>query len=166
MNYKASSIKSIEYKKTDFALSGFRVDRPSGWKSLFVKMGILSSTVGRYKTVGVIELLIHMDDGVSLTLCIPSGTITDLASSPWVLQPLLKKSNPGYDLAFVVHDDGYSRNELCHSDIRLPREVWDKIMLMILKHKGMVSWKRHGAYRTVRASGWLVWNEYRKAEQT
>ena len=116
---------------------------------------------------------------------VPVGFITDFASIPKILWPLMPPTG-WYGKIAVIHDILYQRGRIDNREIS--RKYADDVM-----NEGMcilaASWvlehgrstpgypqlpqgelrslmEREAIYRGIRAGGWVTWNKYRHAEQS
>lgn len=95
------------------------------------------------------ELLSNFEfqsDEVGRTITVPKGFLTDLASVPLVLQPIIQKDE-GLLEAAVIHDFLYSKTANCY---HLTRKQADRVFLEAMTHAGMGAVKRGLAYNMVR----------------
>lgn len=90
-------------------------------------------------------------------LVIPAGFVTDFASIPRYLWPILPPVG-AYDRAAVVHDYYYRFNGC-------PRVFADQLLEEGMTELDVTPWKSVLIYRGVRLGGIFPWRKYRKAEQ-
>ena len=92
-----------------------------------------------------------------LTIIVPIGFKTDLASIPRVLWNVLPPIGR-YDHAAVLHDFLYQTDGMT-------RRIADGVLneAMAVSHVGRMA--RWTIYLAVRAGGWHIWQRYRQAEQ-
>lgn len=84
-------------------------------------------------------------------LTVPAGYVTDLASIPRVLWPIVGSPyDPRFAKAATVHDYLYSTKQV-------PREEADKELKTLLRLAGVPRWKCQAMYLAVRAFGGLHW---------
>jgi hypothetical protein len=87
--------------------------------------------------------------GSGLKITVPMATVTDLASVPRILWPLIPPHDPRYAAAFVLHD------YLCHrSRDGFSRVISDAILYEALRVLGAPAWKATIAYLAV--SAWRI----------
>lgn len=84
----------------------------------------------------------------------PAGTMTDLASIPRLLRPLIPQNDIHREAA-VIHDYLYRNAGL----VRYTRKQADLVFLEAMKVSGVPRWKRSAMYRGVRVGGWLIYNK-------
>jgi len=124
-----------------------------------------------------------------LMLVVPRGFVTDLASVPRWIWPIL---SPFGDLRYggIIHDFGYQHAYLLspYSDDQVynlesialrkkyPEEFGGNIPVFIGKNRDFFDrllryvtiqatgskWKAHAAYWALKVFGWIAWNKYRK----
>jgi hypothetical protein len=98
-----------------------------------------------------------MIKGKAIHVEVPMGFITDFASIPLLLQPIVGKPTGRHGVAAVVHDYGYAHN-------RYDQETWDMIMLDIMKLSGVGWLRRNTIYYGLRVGGFVAWNKYRRKD--
>lgn len=85
----------------------------------------------------------------STTLDIPIGFVTDYASIPRILRPIITGHDNTKKPA-VLHDYLYRKG--------IGKRKWaDKLFLVAMKECGVPWWKRRMAYRGVRLGGGFSW---------
>jgi hypothetical protein len=87
-------------------------------------------------------------------ITVPSGFITDFASSPWLMWWLIPPDGE-YTQAAVLHDYLYVKQ------IYVRKEA-DDIFLEAMVVLDVPIFKRWLMYRAVRMWGWWPWNNYKK----
>jgi hypothetical protein len=122
--------------------------------------------VGRYLANGrdfllLQNLVYHVgEEGSEEVIIVPEGSVTDWASIPEVIRPLLP--NTYGKRAAVVHDYLYRTKGLGGL---YDRKRCDEIFLEALKVLE-VPWRiRQTLYSGVRIGGWVPWNKYEKEKQ-
>lgn len=85
------------------------------------------------------------------------GFITDFASIPRIVRPIIGDAAGEYARAAVSHDKEYSLQEKT-------RRECDLIFLDAMICIGVVPWKRRVMYGAVRAFGWLGWKHHTKTK--
>ena len=98
-------------------------------------------------------LIVELENGAVYP--IPVGFYTDFGSIPKVLQSVISSWDRKCLVGFVLHDYLYYTG-------KVSRLTADKALLELMKKYGAGFIKRHTIYRSVRAGGWLAWNEHRK----
>jgi hypothetical protein len=93
-----------------------------------------------------------------ITLTIPDGFWTDLASIPRFLHSILSPLEE-HIRASVLHDYLYYKQELNFEPIT--RAFADKCFLDGMKTCGTDKIKRYTMYYAVRSFGWMPWNKYK-----
>jgi hypothetical protein len=99
------------------------------------------------------------EDGLSIT--IPDGFVTDFASIPRPLWPILRPDGR-YAFAAVFHDYLYYRHRERH-DMRFTRKHADRILLEIMERQGVCKGQRWAIYAGVRLGGRRYWGPDDKA---
>lgn len=114
---------------------------------------------GRDKWKLATEMVYH-SKLFDLTITIPKGFITDLASIPRLFTRLIPV-NGRHRAPAVVHDYLYSTKGHINYvprnggfGITIPRKECDLIFLEAMKEAGVSAWKRNVMYAAVRAGGW------------
>lgn len=119
--------------------------------------------IGRYldngKDFQLLEPLVYHvgNENSEEIIVVPSGSVTDWASIPKLLQPILP--NTYGKRAAIIHDYLYRTNGLCG---RYDRKRSDEIFLEALIVLGVPSVVSNTLYSGVRVGGWVPWNKYRK----
>jgi uncharacterized protein DUF1353 len=93
-------------------------------------------------------------NGRTVCFAVPEGFVTDFASIPRLLWPLLPKWGD-YGWAAVLHDYLYWEQSLC-------REDSDAILLEAMMRSSVPPWRRQLIYRAVRLFGCWAWNSNRR----
>lgn len=91
---------------------------------------------------------------LGLEIVVPRAFSTDLASIPWLVQPLLPRIGR-WDRAAVVHDwlyDGRNRTRW------RSRALCDAILREAMRVDG-VGWQRRAIWLGVRIGGWWAWRQ-------
>lgn len=108
--------------------------------------------------------LVYASDYLGLTIFVPAGFVTDLASIPQALWAVLPPIGP-YDEAAVVHDYLYQHGGGFRVNGRpLERVDADRVLAEACAVCGVSRIKRWAIFAGVRVGGWLPWREARKAE--
>lgn len=94
-----------------------------------------------------------------VTVTVPAGMVTDLASTPRLLWPLLPPTG-SYAPAAILHDYLYLRGTLNGEPITRARA--DRIFLDAMKALGVGWLTRRIVYLGVRIGGWAAWNAHRQ----
>ena len=94
--------------------------------------------------------------GVGLTIRVPAGFKTDLASIPQALWNVLPPVGR-YDRAAVVHDFLYRNNGVT-------RKQADDVLLEAMEVLGVRATQRWVIYAGVRLGGWKPWSNYRNGK--
>jgi len=90
-------------------------------------------------------------------IVVPIGFITDFASVPRLLWPLIP-SFGRYGKAAVLHDYLYS------IQYKNSRSTCDDIFYEAMSVLDVKWWRKRLIYRGVRIGGWVAWNKYAKAK--
>lgn len=86
-------------------------------------------------------------------ICVPTHFKTDLASIPWLVQPIFGFLRVGrYDRAAVVHDWLYATQWL-------PRALCDRILREAMQTDGVGFWTRWAIWAGVRVGGSFAWRK-------
>lgn len=96
------------------------------------------------------------------------GFITDFASIPRPLWPVIGQPAGEYGKAAVVHDWLYRKRMWLRSDgtVQYCSRKWaDDIFYEGMEVLGVKRWKRVVMWLGVRLGGWFAWRRYRKLEQ-
>lgn len=101
----------------------------------------------------VLPLIYLRSDYTAIT--VPAGFITDLASIPRLLHPLIPV-NGKHRAAAVLHDYLYAMQTM-------PRAQCDAIFLEAMEACGVRWTQRWAMYSAVRVGGWAPWEKRRKA---
>ncbi len=99
-------------------------------------------------------------------VAIPTGFVTDFASIPRALWPVLPPTGT-YGKAAVVHDWLYQMRIIDHHphEMRLcTRAEADATLNEAMIVLGVGRWTRWTIYGGVRIGGWAAWNHYRSQE--
>lgn len=101
------------------------------------------------------ESLVEIHDDLVFNYCglvyvVPSGFTCDGCSVPEIFQAKIKKINPRYLFAYVVHDYFYSTRQI-------PRALADEILLWMLRGLDAPRIRRFNVYLRVRMFGWMHW---------
>jgi len=91
----------------------------------------------------------YREPNTSGVIDVPIGFITDFASIPRLLRPIIT-GNDNTKMPAVIHDYLYRKGIGGRKDA-------DKIFLMAMGENGVPWWKRRMAYTGVRAGGWVSW---------
>jgi len=95
-------------------------------------------------------------NGPELSIVVPAGFETDLASVPRVLWAIFPPFGTYTDAA-IVHDVLYQKHTL-------GRAICDGIFLEAMRVKLTPAWKRYILWTAVRLFGWAVFNRKRNHE--
>lgn len=124
-----------------------------------------------FETVTPIELR-WQECGEQYRIVLPKGTLTDGASVPRLLWPLVPPTGRHFAAA-ILHDDLYRRN--CrHMVQRFTNEAWveinppimplenprkfaDELFRDVMAYFQVPAWKRGAMYRAVRWFGWKAY---------
>ena len=107
-----------------------------------------------FKTIKSVRLIVDSE-----RFYIFKGFYTDLGSIPGPLRSFF----PRYGLetnGYIVHDYGYRKQPK-----NKKRKFWDKVLLQILKDKGINYFKRYSIYFGLRSFGWIAWNENKEKKK-
>ncbi len=88
------------------------------------------------------------------------GFITDCASIPWLVRPLIGPKTGKYAPAAVDHDWLFQHPEDGVEEARTRRQV-DQVFLEGLQDVGVGWWRRSTMYCAVRVGGGGAWSGYR-----
>lgn len=91
----------------------------------------------------------ELPDDPSLLVTVPAGFVSDLASIPRLMTPLLPV-NDGHRSAAVIHDYLYATQTM-------PRATADRIFRAAMRDHWVPGWKSSLMWAGVRAFGWLAW---------
>lgn len=105
---------------------------------------LLGDLVYRYKCDGLL----------CMTVTVPKGFVTDLASMPWAIRWLLPV-NDRHRPAAVLHDFMYR-------DQKTTRAEADALFYVAMEECGVPRWKRDLIYAGVRTGGWAAWKSNQK----
>jgi len=94
-----------------------------------------------------------------VTVTVPAGMITDLASTPRLLWPILPPTG-SYAPAAILHDYLYLEGRLDGEPITRVRA--DRLFLAAMRALGVGWLIRRIVYWGVRIGGWVAWNAHRK----
>jgi hypothetical protein len=97
-----------------------------------------------------------------IKVTVPAGMITDLASTPRLLWPILPPTG-SYAPAAILHDYLYLRGRLDGEPIT--RAYADRVFLEAMRALGVGIIIRRVVYWGVRLGGWVAWNQHRKHDQ-
>lgn len=97
----------------------------------------------------VLPLIYLCDDYTAIT--VPAGFVTDLASIPRLLHPLIPV-NGRHRAAAIVHDYLYASQTTSRAEA-------DAIFLEAMASCGVRWSQRWAMYAAVRIGGWLAWND-------
>lgn len=122
--------------------------------------------IGRYldngKDFQLLEPLVYHvgEEGSEEVIIVPSGSITDWASIPKFLQPVLP--NTYGKRAAIIHDYLYRTNGLggLYSRKRSD-EIFLEALIVLNVPRAIAS----TLYSGVRIGGWLPWSKYKKQQQ-
>lgn len=90
----------------------------------------------------------------NMTLTVPAGFLTDMASVPILLQPLIQKDD-GALWPAVIHDWLYSND----CDLAISRKMADEVLLEAMTECGVGPVKRGLIYHAVRLGGGNSWRK-------
>lgn len=97
------------------------------------------------------SLRVFIPAGVGhIQVTVPEGFVTDLASVPRILWPLMAASGP-HQRAAIVHDWLYQ------SVTDVSRFLADALFRDLMAALNVPAWRRIAAYYAVRAFGWRHW---------
>lgn len=113
----------------------------------------------------VVRPLTWHDDVRGWDITVPVGFLTDYASIPRVLHPLLPKTGKSYTRAAVLHDylyaTGYVPLDPAPVHVSIPRQYADDVLRRVAAEDGCPPALRELMYRGVRLGGWAAWRKYR-----
>ncbi len=89
---------------------------------------------------------------------VPAGFVSDGASIPKILWPVIGGPWGRYGKAAVLHDFLYQR---WGRGSPLARREADRVFFRAMKLLGVKPWRRNLMYWGVRAVGWLAWRKKR-----
>jgi hypothetical protein len=98
-------------------------------------------------------------------LTVPIGFVTDFASIPEIVQPIISKNGP-WDVGAVVHDFLYKNGGVISiwqeelrswQELNITRETADYVMLEFMEHLNVYQWKRQAIFDSVRLFGRPFW---------
>lgn len=92
---------------------------------------------------------------------VPEGFVTDLASIPRILWPLLPKTG-SYVEAAIVHDWLYWDGAMEGQPI--PRRVADRVFYRLMRQAGTSPLVAGLVWVGVRLGGWLAWSRHRRRD--
>jgi len=93
----------------------------------------------------VCEDFVYVDNKLEITTGVSAGTMTDFASIPRILWPILPPWGR-YGWAAVIHDDGYRHG-------KFDRKTCDLLFLHAMEELNVAKWKRYVMYKAVRRFG-------------
>lgn len=100
-----------------------------------------------------------------LRCIIPAGHTTDFDSTPWYARPFLPNRWRGRK-AHALHDWGYGQgwaywktSDTSYEIISYDRAHWDLVWYHAMLAEGMDKWVAWTMYKTIRAVGWIRWNQ-------
>lgn len=111
--------------------------------------GISTSGAVLYQLCDPLNVCIPVGTG-HILITVPEGFVTDLASVPRVLWPLMASSGQ-HQRAAIVHDWLYQ----CVTGVS--RFLADAIFRDLMASLNVPVWRRVAAYYAVRAFGWRHW---------
>lgn len=100
------------------------------------------------------------DETRDWTVVVPAGFLTDFASIPRAVWPLLPKTGRTYTRPAVVHDWLYHAGAVDGEPIT--RGYADQALKHAMQEEGAPWALRHLIHRAVRVGGWQVWRKRRK----
>ena len=137
-----------EYRKQRLKLAKgtYHLFRPDDGQPI---LGLVPNRKGTYVTL----CRLHYENRL-MSLEIPKGFRTDLASIPWWLKwlPFLDPTDPKYRMA-VIHDAMYAMQEVYREDA-------DMVFRSGLKADGVGIWIRMAMYYGVRLGGRKAWMDH------
>ncbi len=95
-------------------------------------------------------------------VCVPAGFVTDFASIPRAMWPVLPPTGK-YGKAAVLHDFMYQEGVWCDGT-PCTRGDADGVLKEAMADLGVRWTQRWTIYAGVRSGGWVSWRKYRKAE--
>jgi hypothetical protein len=117
-----------------------------------------------YRLVSHYTVIVHDGIGKEISIQVPAGYLTDLASIPQWVWSIFGLAHDGlYRGAAVVHDWLYGRKvqEQNYSELPegyiLTRKECDDIFKELIDASGESKWKEQAMYKAVRAFGWLYY---------
>ena len=105
-----------------------------------------------YRTYVLVEEVAYHVGNSNITVTVPAGFVTDLASIPQAFWSLGLTPTGRYSKAAIVHDYLYW-TQLC------TRQQADNILLIAMKESLVPAATRDAIYRGVRAAGSAAWSE-------
>jgi hypothetical protein len=112
-------------------------------------VGVSSTGATLYELVEPLTVVMEVGIG-EIRITVPAGFVTDLATVPRVLWPLMAPSGQ-HQLAAIVHDYLYQ----CVGAVS--RFLADAIFRDLMAHLDVPLWRRVSAYYAVRAFGGRHW---------
>jgi len=100
--------------------------------------------------------LIYRSEMLELTILVPTGFITDLASIPRALQWLIPV-NGRHRAAAIVHDYLYCKRGQLPGGETASRKEADQVFKEAMKSAGVNWFTRQTMYAAVRGFGWTGW---------
>lgn len=123
--------------------------------SKFLKIPpLLIGVSGSWLLGGVLS---YRSQRFSITINVPDGFETDLASIPRLAR-LLIPVNGNHRAAAILHDYLYFlRGRLLNPRVTLTSKHADQLFLEAMTISGVAAWKCRLMYTAVRAGGWAFW---------
>lgn len=112
--------------------------------------------IGRRYRWFLVTPCVYMSQEIDLTIRVPEGFETDLASIPRIFRRVIPV-NGDHRLAAVVHDYLYSLRGKLPNRAPITRKQADKVFLEAMIYLKVPRWKCWTMYRAVRAGGWASW---------
>lgn len=109
----------------------------------------------------VIDPFLFYSDLIGMTIRVPAGFETDLASIPRILWAVLPKVGR-WDRAAVVHDFLYVEGKA--NGVEISRSTADHVMFEAMTVCDVPLHQRYIIFLGVRLGGWLGWHQRRKAD--
>lgn len=105
---------------------------------------------GNWKLVEPLEYHVG-DENSSEIIRVPSGFVTDFASTPFGVRNIFPKDGP-WTGASIVHDYLYQNKVYS-------RKKCDKVFLEAMKVCGVSWWRRRTMWLALRGFGWYSWSK-------
>lgn len=99
-------------------------------------------------TYHLLEDLVYDSERFNATIVVPAGFISDLASVPDIIPPVLVNDSGKITYAAIVHDFLYATEGA--ANVKLTKAQADRIFLDIMLERGMKKWRAYIAYLGVR----------------
>lgn len=93
--------------------------------------------------------------GARITIEVPAGFLTDLASIPWPASLLIPRNDPVHAAAAVAHDWLYSQQPISRKDA-------DNLFHSILVDDGERVTRSFLMWIGLRIGGWIAWRGHRR----